>query len=113
MIKTDSKLLSHLNYKTDTCLPALNFPIDDIAKILKSLDPNKAHGHNKISIRMLQLCRNSVCKPLEFIFQQAMESGSFLSESKKENVVPIHKKDDTQCLKNYHPISLLPIWKNI
>ena len=27
----------------------------------------------------------------------------------KRNVVPIHKKDDKQCLKNDRPISLLPI----
>ena len=58
---------------------------------------------------MLQLCGNSICKPLELIFQQAMESGSFPSEWKKGNVVPIHKKDDKQRLKNYRPISLLPI----
>ena len=58
---------------------------------------------------MLQLCGNSICKPLELIFQQAMESGSFPPEWKKGNVVPIHKKDDKQRLKNYRPISLLPI----
>ena len=58
---------------------------------------------------MLQLCGNSICKPLELIFQQAMESGSFLSESKKGNVVLVHEKDDKRCLKNYRPISLLPI----
>ena len=38
-----------------------------------------------------------------------MESGSFLSEWKKTNVVPTYKKDDKQCLKNYSPISLPPI----
>ena len=38
-----------------------------------------------------------------------METGSFPSEWKKGNAVPIHKKDDKQCLKNYCPISLLPI----
>ena len=36
-----------------------------------------------------------------------MESSSFSSEWKKGNVVPIHKKDDKQCLKNYQPVSLL------
>ena len=92
MIKNDSKLPSYLNYKTDNYLSNVNFSIDDIAKILQSLDPNKAHGQDKISIQMLQLCVNSICKPLELIFQQAMESSSFPSEWKKENVVPIHKK---------------------
>ena len=110
LIKNDSKLPSYLNYKTENRLSTVNFSIDDIAKILQNLDPNKAHGHDKISIRMLQLCVNSICKSLEFIFQQAMKSGSFLSEWKKGNVVPIPKKDDKQCLKNYCPISLLPIF---
>ena len=32
-----------------------------------------------------------------------------MSEWKKGNVVPIQKKYDKQCLKNYRPISLLPI----
>ena len=36
-------------------------------------------------------------------------TGSSLSEWKKGNVVPIYKKDDKQCLKNYCSISLLPI----
>ena len=40
LIKNDSKLPSHLNYKTDNCLSAANFSIDDIAKILQNLDSN-------------------------------------------------------------------------
>ena len=67
----------------------------------------------KISIRILQLCGNSICKPLDLIIQEAIESGSFPSEWKKRNVVPIHKRDDKQCLKDYHPISLLPICRKI
>ena len=109
MIKNDSKLPSHLSHKTQNCLLTVNFSIDDTAKILQNLDPNKAHGHEKISIHMLQLYRNSVYKPLELIFQQAMESGCFPSEWKKGNVLLIHKKDDKQWFKNYRPISLLPI----
>ena len=51
--------------------------MDDIPKILENLDVNKAHGHDKISIRMLQLCGNSICKPLKLIFKQSVESDSF------------------------------------
>ena len=100
MTNNDSKLPSHLNCKTENRLLTVNLSIDDIAKILQNLDPNKGHGHDKISIRMLQLCGNSICKPLELIFKQSMESGSFPSEWKKENIVLILKEDDKQCLKN-------------
>ena len=33
----------------------------------------------------------------------------FPLEWKKANLVPVYKKDDKQCLKNYRPVSLLPI----
>ena len=68
-IKNDRKLPPHLNYKTDNRLLTVNFSIHGSAKILQNLDPNKAHGHDMISIRMVQLCGNSICKPLELIFQ--------------------------------------------
>ena len=48
MIKNESKRPSHLNYKTDNRLLTINFSIDDIAKILQNVDPNKAHGHDQI-----------------------------------------------------------------
>ena len=61
LIKNDSKLPSHLNYKTNNHLLTANFSIDDISKILQNLDPNKAHGHDKISTCMLQVCGNLIC----------------------------------------------------
>ena len=39
-----------MNYKTDNCLLTANLFIDDIAKILQNLDPNKAHGHDNAII---------------------------------------------------------------
>ena len=87
----------------------IRFTGDDILKIIKNFDPNKAHGHDMICIRMVKLCDASLCKPLEFIFKSCLESGKFPLEWKKANVVPAHKKEDKQILENYHPISLLPI----
>ena len=87
----------------------LNFSNNDIEKTIQSLDPNKAHGHDKISIRMIKICGKSICKPLQLIFNQCTDTGSFLLEWQKAIIVPIHKKGDKQCLKNYQPVSLLPI----
>ena len=83
-----------MNYNTDNCLLTVNFSIDDITKILQNLDPNKAHGHEKISIRILQFCANSVCKPLELILKQSIESVPFLFIWKKGNIVSVHKIHD-------------------
>ena len=53
--------------------------------------------------------RSSICRPLKLIFQSCLESGKFPIEWKKVNAVPVHEKGDKQILKNYLPISLLPI----
>ena len=94
--------------KSDKSISAITFSCDDIATLIKNLDPNKAHGHD-ISIRMLKLCGKSICKPLDLIFQSCMKQGKFPIEWKKTNAVPVRKKGDKQILKNYWPVSLLPI----
>ena len=58
---------------------------------------------------MLKICGLSICGSLELILKEALSTGLFPSNWKKGNIVPIHKKGDKQILKNYRPVSLLPI----
>ena len=95
--------------KTRESLSTICFTSDDILNIIRNLDPNKAHGHYIISIRMVKLCDASLCKPLELISKSCLESGKFPLEWKKVNLVPAYKRGDKQLLKNYRPISLLSI----
>ena len=44
----------------------------DILNILKSVDPNKAHGHDDISITMLKLSQKSILKLLKLIFENCL-----------------------------------------
>ena len=62
-----------------------------------------------ISICMLKLCGERICRPLNIILKTCLNTGKFCSEWKKGNVVPINKKDDKQNVKNHRPVSVLPI----
>ena len=108
LLNSCNNLPTNLTKKTHGSLSTIRFTSDDILKTIKNLDPNKAHGH-MISIRMVKLCGACLCNPLELIPKSCLESGKFPFEWKKANVVPEHKKGDKKILKNYRPISLLPI----
>ena len=62
---------------------------------MASLNSNKAHGHNNISIRML---KNVMILFLNLFltFKQALTTGAFPTEWKKGNIVPCCKKGDKQ-----------------
>ncbi len=95
------------------CAPPLNcFQIseDKILRIIRSLNPNKAHGWDEISIRMIKICDCSLVTPLKLIFEACMMQGTFPDIWKRAHVVPIHKKNDKNLKTNYRPISLLPIF---
>ena len=109
----NSSLPGDVDYITDKGLATVTFSVKEIGKIIQNLDLSKAHGHDNISIRMLKICGDSVCVPLEMNFKQDFLTGVFTSEWKKGNFVPIHKKNDKQNINNYRPVSLLPICGNI
>ena len=58
---------------------------------------------------MLKIFDESICKPLGIIFRSCLENGKLSSEWRKANVVPFFKKNNKQDLKDYRPISLLPV----
>ena len=74
------------------------------------LNPNKANGSVGISGQMLLLCDDSVILPLEIIFRNILSTTIYPDMRKLANVTPILKKGDKQLIKNYRPISVLPIW---
>ena len=113
LINSYSSLLSEIIKKMDNSLYSVRFSMTDISQIKNNLDSNKDHGHDEISIRLLNICGSSVCRTLQIIYKSCLDKGNFLQEWKKANVFPLHKKNDKQLVKNYRPTSVLPICGNI
>ena len=92
ILKNCSKLPTNPRYVTDERLRIINLTADNIEKTIASLNSNKAHGHENISIRILKICGDTICKPLEIVFKQALTTGAFPSQWKKGNIIPCYKK---------------------
>ena len=58
---------------------------------------------------MIKLCGKSIAHPISLIFQSILNDGVFPDDREKSNIVLCHKKDSKNLIKNYRPISLLPI----
>ena len=86
---------------------------EKLLKIIRSLDPNKAHGLGEISVRLIKLCDIILVTPLKMIFINCFRRGVFPEIWKPANVVPVHKKNARNFKGNYRPISLSPIFEKI
>ena len=111
--KNDSKLPINQIFLTKSRLSSLDINEDEILKIIRALNIHKAHGHDDISIRMIKTCDRSLLKPLTILFQNSMKSSCYPFIWKRSNIIPLHKKNDKQLVKNYRPVSLLPIFGKI
>ena len=102
----NDNVLPHFSYLTDKILVSIPFTSDDIIAQIRSLNPAKSNGPDGISSKMLILADDSIVLPLMLIFTNILTTGIYPEFS---NVTPIHKKGSKQLIKNYRPISSLPI----
>ena len=79
-IANDNSLSHNQTIKTVNRLSKFNIDTDTIFKLIRSLDPNKAHGCDGFSIPMLKLCATSISKPLHVLFDNSIMNESFSNE---------------------------------
>ena len=96
-----------------TVIDIVVISVEKILKIIRSFNPNKAHGLDEISVRMIKLTDAALVALLKIIFTNCLRCGVFSQLWKRANVVPGHKKNEKNLKGNYRPISLLPIFGKI
>ena len=62
---------------------------------------------------MIKACVSSISLLFKLIFKSMINEGVFPEDWKKSNVVPIHKKESKNLIKNYRHIILLPIFSKV
>lgn len=86
------------------------FPIepDEILSAIRCLkNSGSCSGPDAISARLLKAIASSIAEPLCYLFNHSISSGCFPAQLKTAKVIPVHKKDATDDIANYRPISLL------
>ena len=99
-LKNDSKLPSNQIYLTQSRLGSLNFNEDEILKIIRALNPHKAHVYDDTFIRMIKICDKLLLEPLIILFKNSTKPSHYLDIWKRSNIIPVHKKNDKQLVIN-------------
>ena len=82
----------------------------EIDDIIGDLNPSKS---SDISPRILKLFRQSISPTMATLLNRCMHSGIFPDVLKIARVIPLFKSGDRNCITNYRPISLLPVFSKI
>lgn len=95
-----------------TCSKRFKFKpvsVNQVCKLLASLNTSKAHGVDGIVARSLKTAAKELALPLATIFNYSLITGAIPEEWKRAQVTPIFKDGSRQDTSNYRPISVIPL----
>ena len=92
-----SSLPSSLDLETEARLTSISLLGNDILKIIRSLDINKTHGHDDISVRMVKICDDSIKKPLSIIYKNWIKTGIYPNVWKSLTLSQSTRKKVSNC----------------
>ena len=107
---------SYKSYLRTRPRSTFNFKLIDnttTMRYLSNLNISHSCGHDNLSTVILKYIANEISECLTLIINQSITTGIFPDQLKIAKVVPIFKKDDQAQIKNYRPISVLPVISKI
>ena len=75
----------------------------EIYKLMKELDEEKAMGSDEFLGSILKVCREEMIDPIYYIIKCSLETGIVPKECKRAEVVPIYKSGRKEEPLNYRP----------
>ena len=87
----------------------LNINEESVSLKLKSLNPNKSPGPDKLYPRLLKELHSELSIPFTYLFKLSIKEGSVPQDWRDAEVTPIYKKGTKTDPGNYRPVSLTSI----
>ena len=87
---------------------------EEIVSIIKLLKPKTSFGHDNISPKYLKKLYTGIVSPCVHIINLSLSTGIIPESMKLAKVVPIFKNSGSaEVMKNYRPVSLLPVLSKV
>ena len=87
---------------------------DEVANLITSLKPKTSTGHDNISPKILKQLFTGIVTPFVHIINMSLATGIVPEAMKLAKVVPIFKNNGkNDIMKNYRPVSLLPVLSKV
>ena len=83
--------------------------LSEIENELKALNPRKANTQGSIPVKHLKQTSDICSTHLHTIMNEMINSSDFPAQLKLADISPVFKKDDATNVKNYRPVSVLPV----
>ena len=83
---------------------------EEILEIISELENGKA---SDIPIALVKAARNTISPIISNLYNKCMDEGDFPQIFKLSKITPIFKKGNKELMKNYRPVSTLPIFGKI
>ena len=90
-------------------IPALEFDVDGITKLLKNINVHKASGPDQIPCWILKTAAIELAPFLQRLFTLSIKSGTIPVDWSNANIHAVFKKGDKSTASNYRPISLTSV----
>ncbi len=85
----------------------------EICQIVKNLKNSKSPDIYGISCNTLKFVINDIASPLSSAINNCLKQGVFPDSLKIARTVPVYKKGSADDIKNYRPISVLPVLSKV
>ena len=110
----ESEILQLLKRVPDSNAFIINYTIyDEVQKIILNLRKDCSSGHGNIPVKFLKPVVDQITLPIVHIINTSIDKEIFLDSWKVARVCPIPKIDNPVTVKDFRPISILPVLSKV